>query len=1179
MSIELDIRLDSAQLERKLRTIETRINSLGSNIRSVDLARSLNTSGLRNGMRGVNTEMSAYNSNINRAASKFNTAFNVGTVIAAAAAIASVSAAAARAADTITNMGNSLRAVGLNANEVSEQMRFIAQTASRTRIPLNSVSDLFTRMARSTADMDVSTSQIETATTATLQAFQLSGASAAEASSSVIQLSQGLASGALRGDELRSVLEGAPLIARAIADELGVAVGELRDLGAEGRITSDIVFSALLNSAEDFNEQFEQLSPTFEQAFQVLRNGVTLSAGTITNMLGDALGIQEALIRAGQRLTDAFASGTIETNFAGILAFIRIKVAELKDLFASIFEFDAERIRVNAANFFDFQLPSAEEIEDQFIRYGDDLEASFAEVFGEERAAALNEIYQASIRSAFAVSGLGSYILEAWNNDETIYDAFERIAEDLEASWEGVGQRIQEAIGGVDFFPVDDDTLDGIDERVTSFTTRLAEFLGADGELATRIGTMVGDFVGAIGGLNTLITDAILNLFSPAETFETPQWLVDQGAPEETQRDFVDQWVSSVQDSLSLLKSRLLELLGNFRIDFDFGEWFRDLFTVEVDASALSDVLDDVSEAAQRRLEAGDTAGVRVNVFEAVVLNIRQGVENIKSTLNELFNLAIGTFEDSPLGQFFLGMIGVLDTAIDRLRTFYERMEEVLENEGAREALGIQSPRETVEEGLNGPPSVTDPDILTPEIPADAFVPATTAIEEAASNSETALTTAADAITTSANQSSTAHTEAAGALGRAAANIANIVNNPANPVGPRENLPTIEQYATGGYISGPGTGTSDSIPAMLSNGEYVIRAAAVRRLGTGFMNAINRGVVPQFFNQGGLVEQIEGNIATSRSRIAEYTSRIASIQPLLDEGSSYPAQYETYVTLLEEEQARLRRLEASLAEARLGGGAVGEDTTSGGAGGGSGEDAGREAGESYANQVKSGFNSALKQFFRTGDVDDLIHGILDTFTGAIIDSVVDGFTESLFGDNGPLNNLFENMFNFGGSIGSAATSGLEGGISETATQALSGFGQGGGFLSGIFGQGGLFSNLFQGIGSFFSGIFGGGGGGLFSGIGALFGFNEGGIVPAVGTSRTDIDSVPAMLTPGELVVPADKVDSFLGGGAGGGSQQTFNIHVTGNIDKQTRANIIRMLPEITQGVNSTNRENNFRGRR
>ena len=92
---------------------------------------------------------------------------------------------------------------------------------------------------------------------------------------------------------------------------------------------------------------------------------------------------------------------------------------------------------------------------------------------------------------------------------------------------------------------------------------------------------------------------------------------------------------------------------------------------------------------------------------------------------------------------------------------------------------------------------------------------------------------------------------------------------------------------------------------------------------------------------------------------------------------------------------------------------------------------------------------------------------------------------------------------------------------------------------------------------------------------SLLGFADGGIVPSTPNSKSYADSVPAMLQPGELVVPVDQVGSFLNGGGSGGGQ-TFNINVTGDVSRLTRSEIVKMMPEIAAGTNMLNKENGRR---
>jgi len=93
-------------------------------------------------------------------------------------------------------------------------------------------------------------------------------------------------------------------------------------------------------------------------------------------------------------------------------------------------------------------------------------------------------------------------------------------------------------------------------------------------------------------------------------------------------------------------------------------------------------------------------------------------------------------------------------------------------------------------------------------------------------------------------------------------------------------------------------------------------------------------------------------------------------------------------------------------------------------------------------------------------------------------------------------------------------------------------------------------------------------------MGAI-GFNQGGIVPSTPNSKSYADSVPAMLQPGELVVPVDQVDNFMSGGSGGGGQ-TFNINITGDVSRLTRNEVVKMMPEIAAGTNMLNKENGRR---
>ena len=121
--------------------------------------------------------------------------------------------------------------------------------SKETTSSFDTTANLYARLARSTEELGLSQAELLTITSTINKAFVVSGASGAEASAAITQLSQGFASGTLRGDELNSVMEQAPRLARALADGIGVGIGQLRQMGEEGQITSDILAHALLGQA------------------------------------------------------------------------------------------------------------------------------------------------------------------------------------------------------------------------------------------------------------------------------------------------------------------------------------------------------------------------------------------------------------------------------------------------------------------------------------------------------------------------------------------------------------------------------------------------------------------------------------------------------------------------------------------------------------------------------------------------------------------------------------------------------------------------------------------------------------------------------------------------------------------------------------------------------------------
>lgn len=188
--------------------------------------------------------------------------------------------------DAFTNLQNKVKLVTNGQGQLNYIMEQLHKTANESRTSIESVATVYSRTARAVAVLGKSQQETLQFTKTLSKAVAIGGSTAVEASNAMIQLSQGLSSGTLRGDELRSVLEQLPVVADLIAKKMGITVGELRKLGAAGKLTSKEVFEAIVAGAADIDAQFAKMRPTFSQAFQVLKNEALIASEAMQDSVG-----------------------------------------------------------------------------------------------------------------------------------------------------------------------------------------------------------------------------------------------------------------------------------------------------------------------------------------------------------------------------------------------------------------------------------------------------------------------------------------------------------------------------------------------------------------------------------------------------------------------------------------------------------------------------------------------------------------------------------------------------------------------------------------------------------------------------------------------------------------------------------------------------------------------------
>lgn len=155
----------------------------------------------------------------------------------------------------------------------------------------------------------------------------LSGASGSSAQAAILQLEQGLASGVLRGDELNSVMEQAPALAKSIADYMQVSVGELREMGSQGQITADIVKNALFSAAEETNAEFAKTPMTWAQVWTAASNMAIRAMDPLLAAINWVANNIQTIGPIVLSLGTAFGVMLIAANWTNILTFATEKAA------------------------------------------------------------------------------------------------------------------------------------------------------------------------------------------------------------------------------------------------------------------------------------------------------------------------------------------------------------------------------------------------------------------------------------------------------------------------------------------------------------------------------------------------------------------------------------------------------------------------------------------------------------------------------------------------------------------------------------------------------------------------------------------------------------------------------------------------------------------------------------
>lgn len=231
---------------------------------------------LKKGFAESNAEMAKTNKMLSSLGTAMKAALGIAAVRTVVASVTQMADSYQMAVDRISIFVGS-------TEKASEVMAQITDVANANRTTIENVATTYNRLSMAMSDVGLSSEQTLAVTDMLVKTFRLSGSTSSEATAAVIQLAQGLASGQLRGQEMRSVLEQNALMGEILAKTFGKTRGELMKLAETGFFTSDKVLNALAANQDRVNQMASKLNLTFGQMTDIIKNDLTASLGKMVS--------------------------------------------------------------------------------------------------------------------------------------------------------------------------------------------------------------------------------------------------------------------------------------------------------------------------------------------------------------------------------------------------------------------------------------------------------------------------------------------------------------------------------------------------------------------------------------------------------------------------------------------------------------------------------------------------------------------------------------------------------------------------------------------------------------------------------------------------------------------------------------------------------------------------------
>lgn len=785
-------------------------------------------------------------------------------------------------------------ATGATGDYVAAQSEVIA-IAQRQGVALANVAQLYTRVSNALRNSGTSQAEVLAITEDVGRALRISGASGQEAASAMLQFSQALGAGVLRGEELNAILEAAPRLAQAIADGLAVPVGQLKQLGADGVLTSELVAKALRSQSQLLEQESRALPDTIPQAWERLSNAVQRTVGE----LDKALGVTPAIARAITAVANSATSATGPVDeLAQRIAALRQEREALERSAGGTGARAAANPLENLAAEYTRVAQSYEDLQRRLqaarqraarptASVGDGVAERRLTREAEQQLQLLNELRAKLVRDSRAGGGTTAAQDLARNQFEAIASKYRDNTQKLKDALDELSASAKKAgiaLNSPEFKRAEAALRASFQRGIGRTRTPRAEADLTDERLAV-------DQAGVEASLR-LEEDAIARVRQAYRSayedrlIDARQFYAAEGR---LQQQALDARINALQRERDATAERALNPAGTEqdrlraaaavqRLDADIAVARRERGTVEVEAARASAAAErDLAAALSAvRLQLAETAGTATIEDRRAALEQqnRQLIEQLRAAgdtsgladVNRLIDTTAATQQLEQYERRAQQVIESLRLAEEQLRTEVEAG--LITEFAAQDKLAAQRAEVVPQlrqiymemqavgdstDGALGPEQVANMDRVRATI--DRLNKTSSALK--VQFQQIGTSNLADFFVALGDRATTLREKISALLRGIAQDIARLLSQrfaaqiitSLIPTGPAPVDPSFAgvgaaPYATGGPVRGPGTGTSDSIPALLSNGEYVIRADAVRAWGQNFMDWINRGMPP-----------------------------------------------------------------------------------------------------------------------------------------------------------------------------------------------------------------------------------------------------------------------------------------------------------------------------------------------